>query len=194
MIARLAARRRRRSPTAIDAERAFAADAQTHRPVDRLPQIRRPRRGDVHARRPVWAHDFLKDRKDPPSRGLLVAGAELCRLRRPHRGQHRPVGRATGGKSRRLFHHRLAAQTDGSWQWIYDAGDALDGRAAERRRHQAAAPRARQAPGAPIIAAAAADANRRARRPRTMAAASRPTGRSAGTGRSTRTASRHFRA
>ncbi len=49
-----------------------------HRPVDRLPQICRRRRGDVHAAGGLGAR-FLKDKKDPPKSGRLVAGAQLRR-------------------------------------------------------------------------------------------------------------------
>ena len=81
-------------------------------------------------------------------------------------------------------------RTPRGWRWVYDGGGPVDADTAHRLKpemHRASC--AGKAPGAPIIPPPPLTPNAGAqRRPRTMAAASRPTRRWAGTGRSTRTA------
>ena len=109
MIAALAARRGAAASPPIDAERAFAARCAADRPVDRVPQMCRPRRGHVHAAGGVGARVPQATARTRPRRS---AGA-------PAHSFVSCDGRTavnTGpwcepdGKPRRLFHHRLAAQ------------------------------------------------------------------------------------
>ena len=76
------------APTAVDAERAFAADAQR---IGQWTAFRKYADRDAVMFTPqaVWAHEFLKDRKDPPKAVAWRPTAELGFVRRPHRGQYR---------------------------------------------------------------------------------------------------------
>ena len=99
MIAALPSCRRVRSRPPIDAEHAFARDAQR---IGQWTAFRKYADHDAVMFTPqaVWARDFLKDRKDPPKAIALAAGAQLRLLRRPDRGQHRALvqaGRQAGG-------------------------------------------------------------------------------------------------
>ena len=93
--------------TAVDAERAFAVDAQKK---GQWTAFRKwaDRDAVMFTPQAVWVQQFLKDRKDPPKAVRWAPGAELRFVRRPNGGQHRPlVGRGRGPS--RLFHDRLAA-------------------------------------------------------------------------------------
>ena len=96
-----------RRMTAIDAERAFAADAQK---VGQWTAFRKYATDDAVMFVPAAGQcaDLLKDKKDPPVVGLLVAGAQLRQLRRQTGRQHRALGSPVGQVGR-LFHDCLAA-------------------------------------------------------------------------------------
>ena len=150
MIARACCSPPRPRQTALDAERAFAADAQQ---IGQWTAFRNfaDRDAVMFIPQAVVGADFLKDRKDPPNRS--AGGRRTASVvRRPHRGQHRAVGRARTA-SARLFHHRLAARRRASWSWIYDGGDRSTPNAPARPSRQGAGRRAcsGKAPGAPII-------------------------------------------
>ena len=108
--------------TPIDAERAFAADA---RAIGQWTAFRKWSTDDavMFVPQPVNAHDFLKDRKDPPKAidwwptatyiscdGSLAANTG---------GWKRPDG-STG-----YFSTLWQRQPDRSWKWIVDGGDGL---------------------------------------------------------------------
>jgi hypothetical protein len=109
--------------TAIEAERAFAADAQ------KLGQWTAFRKYATHdalmfVPQPINAHEFLKDRKDPavsvfwwPGRSYVSCDGTVAVNTGPWvRGWGKSVGYFTTVWKR---------QADGGWKWIYDAGDEL---------------------------------------------------------------------
>jgi hypothetical protein len=136
-------------PTAIDAERAFAADAQR---IGQWSAFRKYAEDDAVMFTPqaVWARDFLKGRKDPPrairwwptrsfvscdGRTAVNSGGAVF----PH------------GKRRSMF-TTVWQRTPKGWRWVYDAGvDTKAAGAAVRPRVSRASCRAK-APGAPVIA------------------------------------------
>ena len=86
MLSIVACRRRCASPGsrgAVDAERAFARDAQRHRPMDGVSQICRPRRGDVQPAGGVGAR--------------IPRAARRTRRSRSAGGRRRAMSRATAG-------------------------------------------------------------------------------------------------
>lgn len=114
--------------TAVDAERAFAGDAK----VDgQWSAFRKWSTDDavMFAPQPVNAHDFLKDRKDPPVAidWWPTASYVSCdgNLAVNTGGWKRPDG--TVG----YFSTVWQRQPDGGWKWIVDGGDGLK---AERPR------------------------------------------------------------
>ena len=109
--------------TAIDAERAFAADAQ------KLGQWTAFRKWSSAAAvmftpQPVGAHLFLEPLKDPPhavhwwpGRSYVSCDGRLAVNTGPWvRGYGKSVG---------YFATVWQRQKDGGWKWIYDAGDEL---------------------------------------------------------------------
>ena len=110
-------------PTAVDAERAFARDAQRRGQWIAF-RAYAHRDAVMFTPQAVWAHEFLKGRKDPPKSVELVAGRKLCLVRRADRDQHGPVADRLRRRAW-LFHHRLDARK-GRWRWVYDGGDGLD--------------------------------------------------------------------
>ena len=98
--------------SAVEAERAFARDAQ------RLGQWTAFRKyADLDAvlftPQVVLAHEFLDGRKDPPVFGPLVAGAKLRSCDGRIAVNTGPWGRDRR-QERRLFHHRVAAAKSGA--------------------------------------------------------------------------------
>ena len=77
------------APTAIDAEHAFARDAQR---IGQWTAFRKWADSDAVMFTPqaAWARDFLGP-EGPAQGDQLAAGAQLRLLRRAHRGQHRTV-------------------------------------------------------------------------------------------------------
>ena len=82
-------------PTAVDAENAFARDAQR---IGQWTAFRKYADRDAVMFTPqaVWARDFLQDRKDPPKSVSWRPTRQLRLLRRPHRGEHRSMVQARG--------------------------------------------------------------------------------------------------
>ena len=111
------------SPTAIDAERAFAADAQK---LGQWTAFRKwaAENALMFTPQPVEAHDFLKDRADPPVAVFWWPG-------RSYVSCDGTVAINTGpwvrewGKSVGYFTTVWRRQADSNWKWIYDAGEAL---------------------------------------------------------------------
>jgi hypothetical protein len=110
-------------PTAVDAERAFAADAQK---IGQWSAFRKHADNDAVMFTPqaVWARDFLKDRKDPPKsmRWRPNASFVSCDGRTAiNTGPaFRPSGEAYG------FFNTVWQRTEREWRWVYDAGSGLD--------------------------------------------------------------------
>jgi hypothetical protein len=108
--------------TAVDAERAFAADAQRD---GQWTAFRRWAADDatMFAPQPVKTQTFLKDRRDPPKaiEWWPVASYVSCdgKLAVNTGGWKRPDGNVG------YFSTVWQRQADGGWKWIVDGGDAL---------------------------------------------------------------------
>ena len=138
------------TPTAIDAERAFAAEAQRHgqwtafrKTIDRDAVMFTPQA--------VWAREFLKDLKDPPKsvRWWPAHSWVSCDGRTAVN-----TGPWIGGnnKSHGYFTTVWQRSKGGQWRWAYDGGAREDGpmpAVPQARVHRASC--AGKAPGAPII-------------------------------------------
>jgi hypothetical protein len=135
------------APTAVTAERAFAADAQ------RLGQWSAFRKYIDHdavmfTPQAVWARDFLKDLKDPPRSVQWWPAHSFVSC----------DGRTavnTGPWARDKKHGYFTTvwqRTKGQWRWVYDGGAGVEGpmpAVPKVQVHRASC--ARKAPGAPII-------------------------------------------
>ena len=137
-------------PTAVDAERAFAADA---RRIGQWTAFRRYADKDAVMFTPqaVWAQQFLKDRKDPPKTVRWAPARSYVSCDGRTAVNTGPWWGADG------VHHGYFTtvwQRNGpDWSWVYDGGD---GDAGPVPRAPAAAQILRascrgKAPGAPII-------------------------------------------
>jgi hypothetical protein len=109
--------------TAIDAERAFAADAQ------KLGQWAAFRKWStpealMFVPQPTKAHEFLKDRKEPPVAVFWWQGRSYVSCDGTAAINTGPWVREWG-KSVGYFTTVWQRQADGGWKWIYDAGDEL---------------------------------------------------------------------
>jgi len=107
----------------LDAERAFAADAQ------KLGQWTAFAKWSAHdavmfTPQPVNAHEFLKDRKDPPVSVFWWPGRSFVSCDGGYAVNTGPWVREWG-KSVGYFTTVWKRQPDGSWKWIYDGGDGL---------------------------------------------------------------------
>lgn len=109
--------------TAIDAERAFAADAQK---LGQWTAFRKYAAGDalMFVPQPTRAQDFLKDRKDPrvsvfwwPGRSYVSCDGNTAVNTGPWVREW--------GKSVGYFTTVWQRQPDSGWKWVYDAGDSL---------------------------------------------------------------------
>ena len=136
-------------PTAIDAERAFAADAGR---IGQWTAFRKYADKDAVMFTPqaVWVQQFLKGRKDPPKvirwwpaqsyvscdRRIAVNTGPWIGADGVHHGYFTTVWQRTGRQ----------------WHWVYDGGDGQDGPLptppAKAKVHRATCGKA---PGAPII-------------------------------------------
>ena len=135
-------------PTAVDAERAFARDAQLHGQWTAFRKYADPD-AVMFVPQAVWAHEFLKDRKDPPKSVTW----------RPTQSWVSCDGRTaviTGpafrdGKAYGNF-NTVWQREKRDWRWVYDAGSPL--RAGDAGKRQVIVRRAScraKAPGAPVI-------------------------------------------
>jgi len=136
--------------SAVDAERAFAADAQRmgqwtafakwahHDAVMFTPQA-------------VWARDFLKDRKDPPraiswrpARSFVSCDGRTA----VNTGPWFKLDGQAGG-----YFTTVWQRDKGEWRWAYDGGGPLAGPAPAAKTAQLHRASCRaKAPGAPVIA------------------------------------------
>ena len=114
---------------AIDAERAFAADAQK---LGQWTAFKKWSAPDalMFVPQPIKAHVFLKDRKDPPVAVFWWPGRSYVSCDRSLAINTGPWVREWG-KSVGYFTTVWARQGDGSWKWVYDAGDDLSAARAE---------------------------------------------------------------
>jgi hypothetical protein len=115
--------------TAIDAERAFAADAQKLGQWTAFRKWAAPE-ALMFTSEPVNAHEFLKDRKDPPVAVFWWPGRSYVSCDGTFAINTGPWVREWG-KSVGYFTTVWKRQPDGAWKWIYDAGDALEAPRAE---------------------------------------------------------------
>lgn len=109
--------------TAIDAERAFADDART---LGQWTAFRKWSTDDalMFVPQPVNAHEFLKDRKDPPVPVFWWPGRSYLSCDGSFAVNTGPWVR-DGGKAVGYFTTVWKRQPDGGWKWIYDGGDSL---------------------------------------------------------------------
>lgn len=109
--------------TAIDAERAFAADAQK---LGQWTAFRKYATDDalMFVPQPIKAQDFLKDRKDPPISVFWWPGRSYVSCDGNTAVNTGPWVREWG-KSVGYFTTVWQRQADGGWKWMYDAGDSL---------------------------------------------------------------------
>ena len=109
--------------TALDAERAFAADAQK---MGQWTAFTRWSADDalMFVPQPVNAHTFLKDRKDPPVSVFWWPTKSFVSCDGATAINYGPWVR-DGGRSVGYFTTVWTRQADGSWKWIYDGGDGL---------------------------------------------------------------------
>ena len=137
-------------PTAIDAEYAFARDAQR---IGQWTAFRKYADRDAVMFTPqaVWVQTFLKDRKDPPKSARWAPAHSFVSCDGRTAVNTGPWLGADG------LHHgyftTVWQQAGPNWRWVYDGGDAQTGsvpaapRAAQVHRGSCRA----KAPGAPII-------------------------------------------
>lgn len=136
-------------PTAIDAEFAFARDAQR---IGQWTAFRKYADRDAVMFTPqaVWARDFLADRRDPPKSVRWAPAHSFVSCDGRTAVNTGPWWGADG------VHHgyftTVWQRTEGKWHWAYDGGDVQTGPmppAPSPRVHRASC--ATKAPGAPII-------------------------------------------
>jgi len=115
--------------TAIDAERAFVADAQT---LGQWTAFRKYAADDavMFVPQQVNAQEFLKGRKDPPTSVYWWPGKSFVSCDGSYAVNTGPWVRQYG-KAVGYFTTVWKRQPDGSWKWIYDGGDGLDTARAE---------------------------------------------------------------
>ena len=135
------------TPTAVDAEYAFARDAQR---VGQWSAFRNWADKDAVMFTPqaVWARDFLRDKKDPPKAIAWRPSASFvsCDGRTAvNTGPWFGLDGKAGG-----YFTTVWQRDRENWRWAYDGGGPLKGKAAANvkpRIHRAACSRA---PGPPI--------------------------------------------
>src|SRR4051794_6763753 len=136
------------APTAVEAERAFAADAQR---IGQWTAFRKYADQDAVMFTPqaVWARDFLRDLKDPPKsvRWWPLHSFVSCDGRTAVNSG--PWTRTDKGHG---YFTTVWQRSGTKWRWVYDGGDRQQGTAptpAKPQVHRASC--AGKAPGAPVI-------------------------------------------
>jgi hypothetical protein len=109
--------------TAIEAERAFAADAQKLGQWTAFRKWSAPN-ALMFTPQPVKAHDFLEDRKDPPVAVFWWPGHSFVSCDGTVAINTGPWVREWG-KSVGYFTTVWKRQPAGGWKWLLDHGDAL---------------------------------------------------------------------
>ena len=109
--------------TAVDAERAFAADAHK---LGQWTAFRKWSTDDavMFVPQPVNAQQWLKDKKDPPVSVSWWPGRSYVSCDGSYSVNTGPWVRGWG-KSVGYFTTVWQRQSDGGWKWTYDAGDEL---------------------------------------------------------------------
>jgi hypothetical protein len=135
-------------PSAIDAERAFAADAQR---IGQWTAFRKYADRDAVMFTPqaVWARDFLKDLKNPPKAVRWWPAHSWVSCDGRTAINTGPWVRPDGSHG---YFTTVWQRSGKQWRWVYDGGDALKGATPVPPRPQVhRATCAGRAPGAPII-------------------------------------------
>lgn len=108
--------------TAVDAERAFAARAQQVGQWTAFKEYAEPT-AVMFNPQAVWAHQLLKDAKDPPksiewwpARGFVSCDGDMAVNTGPWR-----LDKSVG-----YFTTVWVRQKDGGWKWVVDGGDELE--------------------------------------------------------------------
>jgi hypothetical protein len=135
--------------TAIDAELAFARDAQR---IGQWSAFRKYADRDAVMFTPqaTWARDFLKDRKDPPKAISWRPAHSFVSCDGRTAVNTGPWWRADGKLGG--YFTTVWQRTEGQWRWDYDGGGPLEGAApppGKAQIHPASCNG--KAPGAPII-------------------------------------------
>ena len=107
--------------TAIDAERAFAADAQK---IGQWDAFRKWSTADakMFLPQPVAAHDFLKSKQNPPASVKWSPSQSIVSC---DGGVAVNLGPWTSATEHGYFTTIWVRQPDRSWKWIYDSGEPL---------------------------------------------------------------------
>lgn len=137
------------APSAIDAERAFASDAQR---IGQWSAFSKFADQDAVMFTPqaVWARDFLKGRKDPPKAVAWAAAQSFVSCDGRTAVNTGPWWGADG------VHHgyftTVWQRTKAGWRWVYDGGDQQEGPspAPVRKAQVHRASCSKKAPGAPV--------------------------------------------
>jgi hypothetical protein len=110
------------SLTAVDAERAFAADAQR---IGQWTAFRKyaDETAVMFTPQAVWAHEFLADKKDPPE-SIKWGPSATWTACDGRTAINRGPWATAAGKWSGYFTTVWMRDSDG-WSWIYDAGDEL---------------------------------------------------------------------
>lgn len=137
------------APSAVEAERAFARDAQVS---GQWTSFRKTADPDAVMFTPqaVWAHEFLKDRKDPPvpvrwwpARSWVSCDGRTAVNTGPW---VRDGGKRVG------YFTTVWVQDKGQWRWVYDAGEELKTAIARPRNPKVRKGSCRGKPGpAPLL-------------------------------------------
>lgn len=109
--------------TPLDAERAFAADAQK---IGQWTAFAKWSSGDalMFVPNPINAHEFLKGRADPPVAVFWWPTNSFVSCDGKTAINTGPWVR-DGGRSVGYFTTVWERQSDGAWKWVYDGGDGL---------------------------------------------------------------------
>lgn len=136
--------------TAVDAERAFARDAQT---IGQWTAFRKYADDTAVMFTPqaVWAQEFLKDRKDPPKAVEWWPDRSFVSCDRRVAVNSGPAFRPSGEHYGRF--NTVWVREKGAWKWVYDNGfDAAGSPARKPGKTKISRASCRgRAPGAPII-------------------------------------------
>jgi hypothetical protein len=136
-------------PTALDAEYAFASDAQR---IGQWTAFRKYADRDAVLFTPqaAWARDFLKDRKDPPEAVRWRPAMSFVSCDGRTAVNTGPWTREHG--TRHGYFTTVWQREKRKWLWVYDGGDALKvPMKAPARPVVRRASCANKAPGAPVI-------------------------------------------
>ena len=136
-------------PTAIDAEYAFARDAQR---IGQWTAFRKYADQDAVMFTPqaVWARDFLKDKKDPPKSVSWRPAHSFVSCDGRTAVNTGPAFQPNSSTAYGYF-TTVWQRTDRQWRWVYDAGGPVSRTAAPRRPQVHRAACRGKAPGAPVI-------------------------------------------